>query len=223
MGGAPQMSIKLLSASWDLDIGSTEKMVLMSLCDHANDEGLCWPSVATLCRKTSKSERTVQMALRWLEENGYFRRDCRNGTSAKYILDPRKICTPAKSAPPQDFPDTPAKSAPKPSRTVKTKREKAQAHPLPDDFEPEPFGAGTKSRAVEDGWPPGERAHQLEHFRAHHRKKGDCFVDWQAAWSTWVLNNRKFGNGKPIRTTSGADHRSARQRAADEALAFLGP
>ena len=57
------MSIRLLSAAWDLDIGSTEKMVLMSLCDHANDDGLCWPAIATICRKTSKSERTVRNAL----------------------------------------------------------------------------------------------------------------------------------------------------------------
>ncbi|ALC11236.1 helix-turn-helix domain-containing protein [Sphingopyxis sp. 113P3] len=111
------MSIRLLSAAWDLDIGSTEKMVLMSLCDHANDEGVCWPSVATIMRKTSKSERTVQTALKWLKEQGYFEIEGRNGTSPKYILDPRKICTPAKSAPPQKLRQTPAKSAPKPSRT----------------------------------------------------------------------------------------------------------
>lgn len=85
------MSIRLLSAAWDLDIGSTEKMVLMSLCDHANDEGVCWPSVATIMRKTSKSERTVQTALKWLKEQGYFEIEGRNGTSPKYILDPSKI------------------------------------------------------------------------------------------------------------------------------------
>jgi len=35
------MSIVLLAAAWDLEIGSTEKMVLMCLCDHANAEGAC--------------------------------------------------------------------------------------------------------------------------------------------------------------------------------------
>lgn len=111
------MSIRLLSAAWDLDIGSTEKMVLMCLCDHANDDGVCWPSVARIVRKTSKSERTVQTALKWLRENGFFVIDGVNGTTPKYVLDPRKICTPAEIAPPQKLRRTPAKSAPKPSRT----------------------------------------------------------------------------------------------------------
>lgn len=114
------MSIKLLSAAWDLDIGSTEKMVLMSLCDFANDQGVCWPSVATICRKTSKSERTVQTALKWLRDNGYFSVEGYNGVTPRYYLDPRKICTPAEIAPPQKLRKTPAKSAPKPLRTPKS-------------------------------------------------------------------------------------------------------
>lgn len=116
------MSIRLLSAAWDLAIDSTEKMVLMCLCDHANDDGLCWPSVATIGRKCSKSERTVQSALKWLNDNNYFRVEDRPGKGRLYFLNPRKICTPAKSAPPQDLQDTPAKSAPHPrkSRTQTT-------------------------------------------------------------------------------------------------------
>ena len=114
------MSIKLLSAAWDLDIGSTEQMVLMSLCDFANDQGVCWPSVATICRKTSKSERTVQTALKWLRDNGYYTVEGYNGVTPRYFLDPRKICTPAEIAPPQNLHKTPAKSAPKPLRTTKS-------------------------------------------------------------------------------------------------------
>ena len=119
------MSIKLLSAAWDLDIGSTEKMVLMSLCDFANENGVCWPSVATICRKTSKSERTVQTALKWLKDNGFYTVDGYNGVTPKYILDPRKICTPAEIAPPQKLHQTPAKSAPKPSRTINIGKDKS--------------------------------------------------------------------------------------------------
>jgi Helix-turn-helix domain len=108
------MSIKLLSAAWDLDIGSTEKMVLMSLCDFANESGVCWPSVATICRKTSKSERTVQMALKWLKDNGFYEVNGYHKQTPLYELNPRKICTPAEIAPPQKLHKTPAKSAPKP-------------------------------------------------------------------------------------------------------------
>jgi len=122
------VSIRLLSAAWDLDIPSTEKMVLMCLCDHANDDGVCWPSVETLCRKTSKGERTVQAALKWLHDHSYF--EFRDGEhkARTYYLDPCKICAPppqelrpAKSAPrksrtPQNLRPTPAKSAPHPRR-----------------------------------------------------------------------------------------------------------
>lgn len=112
------MSIKLLSAAWDLEIGSTEKMVLMCLCDYANDDGNCWPSVATMARKCSKSERTTQVALKWLRDNGFFHEEVRPGTSTIYHLNPRRICTPAESAPPQKTSKTPAESAPKPLRTT---------------------------------------------------------------------------------------------------------
>jgi len=112
------MSIKLMSAAWDLDIPSTEKMVLLCLCDFANDDGVCWPSIASIMRKTSKSERTVQAAMKWLKDNGYFAINGWHEKTPKYTLDPRKICTPADFAPPQNLRNTPAKSAPKPSRTT---------------------------------------------------------------------------------------------------------
>lgn len=189
------MSIKLLSAAWDLDIGSTEKMVLMCLCDYANDDGgNCWPSVATIARKCSKSERTIQGAIQTLKVAGYLTIIVRAGTSNRFQLDPRKICTPAKSAPPQKTTDTPAKSAPKPSRTT-SKPKGAQAREMPIDWQPLPFTSGTKSKSIEDGWPPGDREHHLEHFTAHHRSRGSKFKDWQDAWSTWVLNTAKFQRG----------------------------
>jgi hypothetical protein len=33
---------------------------------------------------------------------------------------------------------------------------------------------------------------ELESFRAHHGKEGSKFVDWQKAWSTWILNTVRF-------------------------------
>jgi len=107
--------MKLLAAAWDLEIGSTEKMVLMCLCDHANAEGACWPSVARICRKTSKSERTVQAALKWLREAGYFTVERQRGPTPLYRLDPSKLRTPADVTPPQHPRRAPAKAAPEPS------------------------------------------------------------------------------------------------------------
>ncbi len=43
------------------------KLVLLKLADNANDEGVCWPSVALIADHTELSERTVQDHLRRLE------------------------------------------------------------------------------------------------------------------------------------------------------------
>lgn len=119
--GAQAVSIRLTAWAWDLPIRSTEKMVLMCLCDYANEEGHCWPSVSTIARKCSKGERTVQAALKWLEVEGFCTRHERAGTSTNYTVHPRKNCTPAKTAPPQllskppqELHPTPANLAPKP-------------------------------------------------------------------------------------------------------------
>lgn len=55
------MSVKIMALVWDLDLPAKEKMLLLALADNANDYGSsCYPSVATLSRKTSMPERTVQ-------------------------------------------------------------------------------------------------------------------------------------------------------------------
>jgi hypothetical protein len=48
----------------------TQKAVLISLADQANDQGSCWPSIATICVRTCFGERAVRNAVRWLEEQG---------------------------------------------------------------------------------------------------------------------------------------------------------
>lgn len=78
--------------------------------------------------------------------------------------------------------------------------------PIPDDWQPVDFSIGSESRKVVDSWPPGELPAQVEQFKAHHRSKRNTFLDPQDAWSTWVLNTRKWGIGKHERTGSaGAD------------------
>ena len=48
-----------------------ERLVLLSLADHARDDGsMAWPSVATIARDARLSRRAVQSALRRLEADG---------------------------------------------------------------------------------------------------------------------------------------------------------
>lgn len=82
------MSIKLMSLAWEMDIPSTEKMVLLCLCDYADENGRsCYPAISTLAKRTSKNARTVQRALRWLENSGICNSRGRAGTSTDYTIN----------------------------------------------------------------------------------------------------------------------------------------
>ncbi|OKI45137.1 hypothetical protein A6A27_12060 [Micromonospora sp. CB01531] len=52
------------------DLGKNERLVLLTLAAHANENGDAWPSVATIARYVGCSERTVQRALAKLVELG---------------------------------------------------------------------------------------------------------------------------------------------------------
>jgi hypothetical protein len=54
------MSIVLTRLAWRLPMQSSLKITLLALCDHANDDGLCWPSIAKLAEFTCISERQVK-------------------------------------------------------------------------------------------------------------------------------------------------------------------
>lgn len=84
------MSGILMTPCWNLSLGTTYKIVLLSLADNASDEGFCFPHVATIMRRTSLSRPTVFRSLQWLEEQGYIRRlsGAIEGKGNKYIVDP---------------------------------------------------------------------------------------------------------------------------------------
>jgi Helix-turn-helix domain len=205
----------MMTLVWELELPASEKLVLLALADCANDEGHCWPGIATLKKKCSKSERTIQGCIRTLCEKGHLTRREVVGKGCNYVVHPTvgfADIAPADTAPrrncatqplpetPAEIAVTPAAAAPKPSKNRKEPSPIKCARELPDDWGPAEFAIGSESRKVVDGWPPGELVVQLEMFRAQHGKRGDKFVDWQKAWSTWVLNTRKFGIGRHERS-----------------------
>lgn len=80
-----------------------------------------------------------------------------------------------------------------PAAPPKTKKSQSPKTKIPEDFAPTQFGIGTQGREIVDGWPPGEQSAQIEAFISHHKAHGKLMSDWQSAWSTWVINSRKFG------------------------------
>jgi len=83
------MSTHILSACWALSgMSSTQKLVLISLADQANDDGVCWPSVPRMVERTCLSERAIRNAIEWLEAEGFLSVQRRFNKSNLYTITP---------------------------------------------------------------------------------------------------------------------------------------
>lgn len=108
------MSTIIMAACWPLQgMSPAQKSVLISLADQANDDGVCWPGISTIAKRTCLSERAVQEAIAWLQTVGLVFREYRFNTSTSYTITPgsfnpaaapakRKRGTGADGAPPAD-------------------------------------------------------------------------------------------------------------------------
>lgn len=210
------MSVRIMTAAWAVDLPAGEKLVLLALADCANDEGHCWPGLANLARKTGKSRRSLIDTIHALEKAEHISRDVRIGKGVNYTIHPQaseQLALPiggAKAAPVQKPHQckkaygSGAKSAPKPSGTVITKKDKpssrARAKPkqsLPEDWEPKPLTPGSVCAQIIVAWQPGRIERELSKFRNHHIAHGNLMSNWQAAWCKWIGNADDFAPRKP--------------------------
>ena len=81
-----------MSACWPLQgMSAAQKAVLISLADQASDDGVCWPGIGTIARRTCLSERAVQEALSWLQKVGLVYREYRTNSSTSYTITPGRF------------------------------------------------------------------------------------------------------------------------------------
>lgn len=86
------MSTIIMAAVWPLQgMSPSQKAVLISLADQANDDGVCWPAVGTIAARTCLSERAVRDALAWLQASGAVFREYRHNTSTSYTVHPKRF------------------------------------------------------------------------------------------------------------------------------------
>ena len=64
------MSVEIYPKVLDLDMKARRKLVLAVLADHADEDGLCWPSQALIAHRASISIRKLRVHLRGLENEG---------------------------------------------------------------------------------------------------------------------------------------------------------
>ena len=65
------MSILKMAEVWaSAEVEGSELLVLLALADFANDDGSCWPSVATVAKKSRLTERGTRGIIRRLEKQG---------------------------------------------------------------------------------------------------------------------------------------------------------
>ncbi|MGY4330805.1 hypothetical protein ACVWWG_005222 [Bradyrhizobium sp. LB7.2] len=114
------MTLRATIWGWDqLKVTSTEKIVLLDLCDRANHDNVCWPKQKTIAARTRLTERTVCTALAKLETLKLIHRRPRvinsKRTSDWITLLIRPPEPPPAAAPPVGPPpaDTPSHPTPK--------------------------------------------------------------------------------------------------------------
>jgi hypothetical protein len=64
------MSVKVMSAVWELNLPMNDKFVLLAFADHADDSGFCYPSYARVAWKCGLSERTVARCMAHFKQTG---------------------------------------------------------------------------------------------------------------------------------------------------------
>ncbi|SCC08815.1 MULTISPECIES: helix-turn-helix domain-containing protein [Snodgrassella] len=97
------MSVKLMAKAWEMDLSQGEKLVLLALCDHANDDGVCYPSQEYLAQKCSMSPRSLIDQINKLKKHGILtaeRRQKGGGRLANlYVINLDNFSQGANSAP----------------------------------------------------------------------------------------------------------------------------
>ncbi len=93
------MSSKILGNVWDAcaayGVKGAKLMIMARLADYSNDDGVCYPSVETICRQLGLGESTVRTAISELEADGWLTRQSRRkgnrNTSNLYHLNADRL------------------------------------------------------------------------------------------------------------------------------------
>ena len=213
------MSISFMALAWKADMPSGRKLVLLALCDHANGQGECYPSVEAIARKCSMGQRTVQQHIGELESAGILVRRFRKGRSTVYQLNSRNFCSAAGCAGPQDavlqyaascasppqlLHATPADPAlisiSEPLMKSSSNHQVVRATPLPPTWTlPKPWAEWALQS--QPTWTAAHVRFVAEKFRDHWTAlpgQRGVKADWLATWRNWCRNEKPAGQNRQV-------------------------
>lgn len=85
------MSVHITSKIWKLEgMDPHTKLVLLKFGDHANDDGVCWPSIKRVVKETGVKRATVFKKLKELELMGVIARTPRPNETTVFLINPDK-------------------------------------------------------------------------------------------------------------------------------------
>lgn len=100
------MSVRVMSIVWDgYPGGGSELLALLALADWSDDDGRCYPSMASIGRKTRLSEKQARRVVHSLEEAGFLRvtgGQTGGGMSRRYQIALDRLTPPAGGRAPTD-------------------------------------------------------------------------------------------------------------------------
>lgn len=183
-----------MSACWPLQgMSVTQKSVLISLADNANDQGVCWPAIDTIAMRCCLSDRAVQKAIEWLREHGALALLRKTGRSTVYTVTPANYVdpTPERDSPPnavhpgtvftpESRSPTPERGSPPPPNAVHQPPNAVHPNRKEPPFEPSLNRKGAKNRT-------GRADDSFERFWTAWPRtprkvaKADCKKRWERA------------------------------------------
>ena len=184
------MSVRYVTRAIDeLSVTGNDKLVLIALADHADDEGYCFPGQERLATRLGISDRTVRRVMVRLEEMELIARERRyrevDGARKTdgYHLYPEALPDTLPGAPTgQNEPAyrTTVAATKEPSVRTTSRKKKAETE-LPKDWQPT---AEHMARAKASSL---DLAKQAELFRLHAETHGRVAASWNAAFTTWLI------------------------------------
>lgn len=203
------MSNALRELAWLTALPPMERFILVAMADHANADGIAWPSVARLSERTGATERTIYRAMKVLRDEGHISQVSapRAQTTARYRVHPCQNVSPdtvsaltecqrdlteshptpdTVSAEPchsvtQTVIEPPLNLQEPEAPTAKPKKVKAQPKVLMvDDWQPAPLPDDLAKLVAL--WPAERQQRELREFREYWIERGDRRPGWDRTW-----------------------------------------